>query len=226
MPIQKPRVLTVEDDELTRDALESVLCDEGFVVRALPTGEKAEHVAGEFRPDLAILDVELGGGPDGYTVARRLKTIGDFPILFLTGKADLQDRLTGFDVGADDYLVKPFSMAELLARIRVILRRSGRTESAVIQVGDLVVDDDARLVMRGGHVIRLTPTEYQLLSVLVRNPGRVLSKGQLLSHMWGGFDPADSHVVDVHLSAIRKKLEEHGPRMIETVRGIGFALRP
>ncbi len=217
-------MLTVEDDELTSTALERVLDGEGYTVRCLPTGIDAERFAGEFRPDLAILDVELGSGPDGYTVARRLKGLGDIPILFLSGRAEVQDRLRAFDVGADDYLGKPFSMGELLARVRVLLRRSGRIESAVIQAGDLVVDDGARLVVRGDRPVRLTPSEYELLLVLARNPGRVLSKAQLLSHMWG-FDAGESHVIDVHLSALRKKLEQHGPRMIHTVRGMGFVLR-
>ncbi len=225
MAKQKPRVLTVEDDELTRTAIESVLDGEGYLVRALASGTEAERVADEFRPDLAILDVELGAGPDGYTVARRLRVVSDLPILFLTGKGEEEDRLTGFETGADDYMVKPFSMAELLARVRVLLRRSGRTQSSVIQVGDLVVDDDARLVVRAGQTVKLTATEYELLSVLARNAGRVLSKTQLVSHMWG-FDPGDAHVVDVHLSAIRRKLEEHGPRMIHTIRSIGIVLRP
>lgn len=225
MPNPKPRLLTIEDDELTRTAVESVLDGEGYVVRALPTGTDAERVAETFRPDLAILDIDLGGGPDGYTVARRLKGLGDFPILFLTGKAEVEDRLAGFDIGADDYLVKPFSMAELLARVRVLLRRSGRTSSAVMQIGDLVIDDHARFVQRDGQPIKLTPKEYELLSVLARNPGRVLSKAQLLGHM-SGFDFPDAHVVDVHVSAVRKKLEEHGPRMVHTVRGVGFVMRP
>ena len=225
MPSQKPRLLVIEDDELTRAALESVLDEEGFIVQALAEGRDADRVVSDFRPDLAIVDVELGFGPDGFTVARRMKAASDFPIFFLTGRGEVEDRLTGFATGADDYLVKPFVMAELLARVRALLRRAGRMESLVIQLSDLVVDDGARLVLRAGHAIKLTPSEYQLLLALARNPGRVLSKSQLLSHTWP-FDQLDTHVVDVHLSAVRKKLEEHGPRLIHTVRGMGYVLRP
>lgn len=224
MPTEKPRLLTIEDDELTRSALERVLDEEGYLVRALAEGSAAEQVAEEFRPDLAILDVDLGLGPDGFAVARELRRISDFPILFLTGKADVEDRLTGFDTGADDYLVKPFSMAELLARVGVLLRRTGRLTSAVIQIGDLVVDNSSRVVIRGGHPVKLTRTEYELLLVLARNPGRVLAKSALLNHMWG-VAPGDAHVVDVHISAVRRKLEEHGPRVVHTVRSVGYVLR-
>lgn len=224
MSTKKPRLLTIEDDELTRSALERVLDEEGYLVRALPEGSAAEEVARDFRPDLAILDVDLGLGPDGFAVARQLRRISDFPILFLTGKADVEDRLTGFDTGADDYLVKPFSMAELLARVGVLLRRTGRLTSAVIQIGDLVVDHRSRVVMRDGHLVKLTPTEYQLLVVLAHNPGRVLSKSALLNDTCG-FGAGDAHVVDVHISAVRRKLEEYGPRVIHTVRGVGYVLR-
>lgn len=209
---------------MTRCALERVLDEEGYVVCALPEGTDVEQIAEEFRPDLAILDVDLGMGPDGFAVARQLRGISDFPILFLTGKADVEDRLTGFDTGADDYLVKPFAMAELLARVGVLLRRTGRSTSAALQIGDLVIDHGSRVVMRGGHLVKLTPTEYELLLVLARAPGRVLSKSDLLNHMWG-FDPGDAHVVDVHMSAVRRKLEEHGPRVVRTVRGVGYVLR-
>lgn len=223
METQKPRLLTIEDDEMTRIALERVLEEEGFVVLGRADGSDAKEVAADFRPDMAILDVELGGGPDGFTVARQLRGMGDFPILFLTGKSDIDDRLTGFDAGGDDYLVKPFSMAELVARVRVLLRRSGRATSGTVHIDDLVIDEGAHLVMRGGNPVNLTPTEFDLLSLLARSPGRVMSKAQLVTHMWG-FDPGDIHVVDVHISAIRKKLEQHGPRLVHTVRGAGYVL--
>lgn len=215
----------IEDDELTRCALERVLDEEDYVVRALAEGSDVVTVAQEFRPDLAILDVDLGTGPDGFAVARELRRISDLPILFLTGKADVEDRLSGFEAGGDDYLVKPFVMAELLARVGAILRRTGSLTSPVLQVGDVVIDNESRVVMRDGRPVELTRTEYELLVVLARNPGRVLSKSALLNHMWG-VAPGDAHVVDVHISAIRRKLEEHGPRVIHTVRGVGYVLRP
>lgn len=225
MSTEKPRLLTVEDDELMRCALERVLDEEGYVVRALAEGSGVATVAEEFRPDLAILDVDLGPGPNGFAVARELRRIGDLPILFLTGKTDVQDRLSGFEAGGDDYLVKPFVMAELLARVGAILRRTGRLTSPVIQLGDVVIDNESRMVMRGGHLVELTRTEHEILVVLARNPGRVVSKSAVLNHMWG-VAPGDAHVVDVHISAIRRKLEEHGPRVIHTVRGVGYVLRP
>jgi DNA-binding response OmpR family regulator len=224
MPTQKPRLLSVEDDELTRTALEKVLNDEGYAVCALSEGSQAHLVAEEFRPDLAILDANLGSGPDGFAVARRLREVADFPILFLTGRANVEDRLTGFTAGADDYLVKPFSMDELLARVHALLRRSGRVTSAATHIGDLFIDDKARLVTLRGQPLKLTPTEHALLSILARNPGHVFTKAELVKEMWG-FETDNTHVVDVHVSGIRKKLEEHGARMIQTVHGVGYVLR-
>jgi two-component system OmpR family response regulator len=168
--------------------------------------------------------VRLPVGPDGYTLARVLRRTGDLPLLFLTAADGLDDRLAGFEAGADDYLVKPFSMAELLARAQALLRRSGRLSSAVTRVGDLVVDHGARTIVRGGESLELTRTEYELLLALAQHPGQVLSKVQLLTQVWG-FDAYDTNVVEVHLSALRRKLEAHGPRLVHTVRGIGYVLR-
>ena len=132
--------------------------------------------------------------------------------------------MAGFDAGADDYLVKPFAMAELLARVQALLRRSGRLASAVWQVGELVIDQGAAKVVRAGAPVELTSTEYQLLCVLARHPGQVLSKVQLLTQVWG-FDAYDANLVEVHMSALRRKLEAHGPRMVHTVRNMGYVLR-
>lgn len=220
----KPRVLVVEDDAPIRSALEVSLRGAGYEVRAEDNGSAVELVVRQFRPDLAILDVRLPVGPDGYAIGRRLRHQSDIPILFLTAAYEVDARRAGFEAGADDYMVKPFSMDELLWRIRALLRRAGRLKSPVRQVGDLVVDEDARMALRANKPLELTRTEFELLNVLVEHPGQVLTKEQLLSRVWG-FDVYDTNIVEVHVSALRRKLEANGPRLIHTVRGIGYTLR-
>jgi two-component system, OmpR family, response regulator len=224
VPPSPPRLLVIEDDGPIRAALEVALRGEGYVVRALADGRDVGSVVEDFRPDLAVLDVRLDGGPDGYALARSIRRRSTLPICFLTAADAVEDRLAGFDAGADDYVVKPFSMAELLARVQALLKRSGRLQSAAWQVGDLVVDDAARSVVRGGVPLDLTRTEYDLLAVLVRHVGTVLSKTQLLTQVWG-FDAYDTNLVEVHMSALRRKLEQAGPRIVHTVRGAGYVLR-
>jgi two-component system, OmpR family, response regulator len=214
----------VEDDDPIRSALDVALRGEGYEVRAEPDGSRLQGVADRFRPDLAVLDVRLPVGPDGYAMARILRESSDMPVLFLTAADGIEDRLAGFAAGADDYLVKPFSMAELLARVQALLRRAGRLASAVRQVGDVVIDEGARVVIRAGIKLDLTRTEYELLSVLAQHPGQVMSKTQLLTQVWG-FDALDDVVVEVHMVALRRKLEAQGPRVIQTVRGMGYVLR-
>ena len=215
----------VEDDRPIRSSLEVALRSEGYEVEAQPDARRIHEAAERFRPDLAILDVHLPGGPDGYGAARVLRSSSDIPILFLTAADGIEDRLAGFEAGGDDYLAKPFSMAELLARTRALLRRAGRLSSATRQVGDLVIDEGARTVVRSGTVLDLTRTEYDLLCVLAQHPGQVLSKVQLLTQVWG-FDAYDVNLVEVHMSSLRRKLEARGPRLIQTVRGVGYVLRP
>ena len=214
----------MEDDDPIRSALDVALRGEGYEVRAEPDGSRLQDVAERFRPDLAVLDVRLPVGPDGYAMARILRGSSDMPVLFLTAADGIDDRLAGFAAGADDYLVKPFSMAELLARVQALLRRAGRLASAVRQVGDVMIDEGARVVMRAGIKLDLTRTEYELLSVLAQRPGQVMSKTQLLTQVWG-FDALDDNLVEVHMVALRRKLEAHGPRVIQTVRGMGYVLR-
>ncbi|WP_052664236.1 response regulator transcription factor [Nitriliruptor alkaliphilus] len=226
MPTTAPRVLLVEDDEALRLATTSSLRDEGYEVRGEADGIYAREAASAFRPDVAVLDVRLPHGPSGLSVARVLREIdGQLPVIFLTAADSTEDRLAGFDAGADDYLVKPFAMAELIARVRALLRRSGRLTSDTWQVADIVVDEGRRRVHRGGAELDLTRTEFDLLVALGRNPDRVLSKTQLLASVWG-FSDYDVNVVEVHVSALRRKLETHGPRVITTVRGAGYRLRP
>ena len=221
---QRPRVLVVEDEAAIRTMLEVALRGEGYEVRAEPDGCTLGEVFETFRPDLAVLDVRLPVGPDGYSMAKRLRQSSDLPLLFLTAADAVEDRLAGFDAGADDYLIKPFSMAEFLARTQALLRRAGRLSSSSWQIGELVIDDGARSVSRAGVRLELTRTEYDLLSMLAQHVGRVLSKTQLLTSVWG-FGDYDTNLVEVHMSALRRKLEVHGPRVIHTVRGAGYVLR-
>ncbi len=214
----------VEDDNPIRAALDVALRGEGYEVRAEPDGRELQQVAELFLPDLAVLDIRLPVGPDGYEMAGILRGLGDMPVLFLTAADSVEDRLAGFEAGADDYLIKPFSMAELLARVQALLRRSGRLSSDTWQVGDLVVDDGAKTVVRGGVALDLTKTEYDLLAMLAQHVGKVLTKTQLLTTVWG-FDAYDANLVEVHMSALRRKLEATGPRLIQTVRGAGYVLR-
>ncbi|MDQ6782871.1 MAG: response regulator transcription factor [Actinomycetota bacterium] len=214
----------MEDDEPIRSAVEVSLRYEGYEVRAEGDGSVLAKVAGEFRPDLAILDVGLPIGPDGFFIARLLRASSDLPILFLTAADSLEARLAGFDAGGDDYLVKPFSMAELLARIHALLRRAGRLASQVRQVGDVVIDEGSRTALRSGAPLELTKIEFSLLCVLAQHPGHVLSKVQLLTKVWG-FDGYSTNLVEVHMSTLRRKLEDHGSRLVHTVRGSGYVLR-
>ncbi|HWM20449.1 MAG TPA: response regulator transcription factor [Ilumatobacteraceae bacterium] len=217
------RLLIVEDDGSLREGLAAVLIAHGFDVRAESDGRHFEEVAESFRPDLAILDIGLPVGDDGFQLAQRLRATSDVPVLFVTAADALQDRLRGFELGADDYLVKPFAMAELLARVRAVLRRCGRLVSPVHQIRDLVVDEMERVVTRAGTRIELTGTEFELLATLARTPGHVYSKVRLLSLVWG-FDEYDPNLVEVHISAVRRKLEAHGSRLIHTERGAGYRL--
>lgn len=218
------RILLVEDDDAIRRSLTVALRREGYEVRAESDGREVEALLEHFRPDLALLDVRLPMGPDGFEIASRLRRRWALPILFLTAADTLADRLRGFEAGGDDYLGKPFELDELLARVRALLRRSGRVSSGTLRVGDLVLDERAHVAMRDGTKIELTRTEYELLTVLAHHPGQTLSKVQLLTNVWG-FDAYDLNRVEVHMSSLRRKLEAVGPRLVHTVRGVGYVLR-
>jgi DNA-binding response OmpR family regulator len=218
------RALLIEDDLSVREAVTIAFEEFGFLVRAQDTGEHMADIMDEFRPDVAIIDIQLPAGPNGFELARQVIAQAGVPVVFLTAADSLDDRLAGFDAGGDDYVVKPFAMAELLARVRAVLRRSGRLQSPVIEIRDLLIDDNAKVAMRSGEVLDLTPTEFELLSVLVRSPNQVFSKGQLLSQIWG-FDSYDPNLVEVHVSALRRKLDAHGPRLVHTVRSRGYVFR-
>lgn len=223
--LSKGRVLVVEDDTPGRFALERSLEADGYEVRAEASGQGIDKVLERFRPHLALLDVRPAEGPDGFAVARRLRCQSSLPIVFLAVTPSVDDRLAGFDAGADDFVDRPFSMAELLARVRVLLRRAGQTGSDTWQVGDLLIDEGGHSAIRGDRVLELTRTEFKLLSVVARHPGRVLSKEQLIDHVWGMPDYNGLNLIEVHLSSLRRKLEAAGPRIIHTVRGVGYVLR-
>jgi two-component system, OmpR family, response regulator len=222
VPSTPARVVVIEDEDAVRAAVEQALRSDGLAVSSHPDWvDAAEILAGA--PDLAVLDVMLPRG-DGFELARRLRARRDLPIVFLTARDGVDDRLAGFALGADDYLVKPFALEELLARVRAVLRRTGRLGVA-LEAGDLLVDEQAGRALRRGHDLRLTPTELKLLAFLLRHRGMVLSKPQLLTQVWG-YEAYDPNVVEVHISALRRKLEEHGPRILDTVRGLGYRLAP
>jgi two-component system, OmpR family, response regulator MprA len=219
------RVLVVEDDAEIADVLRRFLRQEGHEVRTAVDGEEALPAASEFVPDLVILDLGLPG-LDGVEVCRHLRAGGDVPILILTARTELDDRVEGLDSGADDYLMKPFERQELLARIRALLRRRPPRGSASLTVGDLVLNPDTREVTRGDRRIELTNREFELLEYLMRNERLVISRERLLEEVWG-YDPmAMTNTIDVFISNLRRKLEAGDePRILHTKRGAGYVLR-
>lgn len=224
MDRQKPRILVVEDDDTIRRSLAVALRREGYEVNVEPDGTSIGEVARRLRPDLALLDVRLPSGPGGCEMARILRGTGRLPILFLTAADSLKERLEGFEAGGDDYLTKPFELEELLARVRALLRRSGHRSSGTIRIADLVLDEVAHIAMWDGIKLELTRTEYELLAVLARHSGQVLSKDQLLGMVWG-FNAYNLNRVEVHMSSLRRKLDAVAPRLVHTERGVGYVFR-
>jgi two-component system OmpR family response regulator len=224
-----PRVLVVDDEENLAYVIASAFRLHGFDTVTAGTGREAEEVAlsplSTERPDLIVLDVMLPD-LDGFAVCRHLRTAGSsVPIIFLTARDTAADRLHGLTIGGDDYVVKPFSLEELLARAKVILRRVGLdTGSHVLRAGEVELDDDAHRVVRSGHEVTLSPTEYKLLRYLLSNSGRVLSRAQIIDHVWEyGFD-GESTVVESVVSSLRRKVDPPPSRLIQTVRGVGYRL--
>ena len=217
------RVLVVEDEPAIRESVVDALADAGFAASGRPDGTDLEDVLAGLRPDLVVLDVMLPGR-DGFALLGVVRAGSDAGIVLLTARDGLADRLQGLDSGADDYVVKPFLVAELVARVRAVLRRRGRVPDALV-LGDLVVDDAAGVVTRAGRVVDLTATELRLLRYLAEQRGRTVTKNQILTQVWG-YDAYDPNLVEVHVSALRRKLEALGPRVVHTVRGLGYALRP
>ncbi len=221
------RVLVVDDEPNIADVISIALRYNDYEVETAASGSEALKAVAATRPDLIVLDVMLPDF-DGFEVARRLRERADeTPILFLTAKDTTEDKVRGLTIGGDDYVTKPFSVEELLARIASILRRFGRAGGGegVLRFGDLELDDETREVFRDGDLLDLTDTEYRLLRFLMTHPRRVLTRAQILDHVWEYDFAGDARVLETYVSYLRKKLEAHGPRLIQTVRGVGYALR-
>jgi two-component system OmpR family response regulator len=221
------RVLVVDDEPNIVDVVSMALRYQGFEVAGAANGEQALTEVERFRPQVMVLDVML---PDmeGFEVAERLGAQrGHVPIIYLTARDATEDKLRGLTTGGDDYMTKPFSLEELVARIRNLLRRTGvaESDSSVLRFEDLELDEDTREVTRAGRPVDLTGTEYRLLRYLLLNPRRVLTRGQILDHVWEYDFGGDARVLETYISYLRKKLDQHGPSLIHTVRGVGYALR-
>ena len=223
-----PRVLVVDDEPNITELVAMALRYEGFTVQTAATGRAALDAVAAFTPALVILDVMLPD-IDGIEVLRRLLAQGrKVPIIFLTARDATEDKVHGLTVGGDDYVTKPFSIEELVARIRVVLRRQNGADAASsrLALADLEVDEDAHEVRRAGHVIELTPTEYRLLRYLLVNAGRVLTRSQILDHVWDYDFGGDASVLETYVSYLRRKVDRFQPPLIQTVRGVGYVLRP
>jgi two-component system OmpR family response regulator len=222
------RLLVVDDEPSIRELLTASLRFAGFEVVPAGDGAEALRLAELQRPDLVVLDVMLPD-LDGFSVVRRLRERGrDMPVLFLTARDELSDKIAGLTVGGDDYVTKPFSLEEVVARIRAVLRRSGvvgTEDSGRLVFHDLELEEDSHEVRRAGHPVELSPTEFKLLRYLMLNPNRVLSKAQILDHVWDYDFRGDTGIVESYVSVLRRKLDKLGPRLIHTLRGVGYVLR-
>ncbi len=219
-------LLLVDDEDNLRSMLEAALRHLGFAVHPVATGREALAAVPVARPDLIVLDVMLPD-LDGFEVCRRLRVEGTkTPVLFLTARDGTEDKVRGLTLGGDDYLVKPFSLEELVARINAVLRRAGLAQSdTVLRCVDLEMDDDAHRVLRAGVEVSLSPTEYNLLRYLLVNQGRVLSKAQILDHVWQYDFGGEGGVVETYIGYLRRKVDNVEPRLIHTIRGVGYTLR-
>ncbi len=223
------RILVVDDEPNITDLVATALRYEGFAVATAQTGGDAIREATTFRPDLLVLDVMLPDR-DGFELLRRLRADHvQLPVVFLTARDSTEDKVKGLTVGGDDYVTKPFSLEELVARIRAVLRRAAgngaASASAKLVFSDLELDDDTHEVWRGTTRIDLTPTEYKLLRYLMHNVRRALSKAQILDHVWEYDFDGDANVVETYISYLRKKLDPLGPPLIHTIRGVGYTMR-
>jgi DNA-binding response OmpR family regulator len=223
-----PTVLVVDDETPLRDLIRAYLERDGYTVVEASTGKEALSAAALHNPDIIVLDLMIPE-IDGTEVCRRIRTSSDVYIIMLTAKADEVDRVVGLEVGADDYLTKPFSPRELMARVRALLRRP-RTQVVAVRMlrfGDLTIDVDGHEVRVGNEIITLTATEYRLIALLASTPGRMYSRAQLLEHVWGSTYYGDDRVVDVHIANARRKIQENSTSQpfIETVRGAGYRWR-
>jgi two-component system OmpR family response regulator len=230
MTAPEARLLVVDDEPGIVELLSVSLRFAGFEVATATTGADALNKVRELAPDLLVLDVMMPG-LDGFAVAQQLRSAGNpVPVLFLTAKDATEDRVQGLTIGGDDYVTKPFSLEEVVARIRAVLRRTkgsavAATPSARLSYADLVLDDDTHEVWKGDREVELSPTEFNLLRYLLQNPGRVLSKRQILEHVWNYDFGGDGNVVESYVSYLRRKVDTDEPRLLHTVRGVGYVLR-
>jgi two-component system OmpR family response regulator len=220
------RLLVVEDEEMILELLSGSLRFAGFDVVTAVSGAEALRAVRASRPDLVLLDVMLPDG-DGFEVVRRLRSSGpDVPVIFVTARDEVHERVAGLAMGADDYVTKPFSLDEVLERIRAVLRRTGRAAAKPrLRVAGLELDEDGHEVRRDGIPIALTPTEFRLLRFLMSNAGRVLSKQQIFDHVWDHNPAGDANVVEPCVSYLRRKVDQDEPHLIHTIRGVGYVLR-
>ena len=223
------RVLVVDDESNLTELLSMARRYEGWDIKSAATGNAAVKTAKEFKPDAVVLDMMLPDF-DGLEVLRRMRDEDPtLPVLFLTARDAVEDRVAGLTAGGDDYVTKPFSLEEVVARVRALLRRSVQLqeeESSLLRVGDLTLDEDSHEVMRGGDEITLTATEFELLRFLMRNPKRVLSKAQILDRVWHYDFGGQANVVELYISYLRKKIDAGRAPMIHTMRGAGYVLKP
>ncbi|HET9074623.1 MAG TPA: response regulator transcription factor [Solirubrobacteraceae bacterium] len=222
-----PRILVVDDEPHIVDVVAMALRFQGFEVETAASGQQALERVSAALPQLIVLDVMMGD-MDGFTVAQRLRGRRlEVPIIFLTARDAAEDKLRGLTSGGDDYVTKPFSLEELIARIRNVLRRTGQgvESSARLVFADLELDEDAHEVQRAGEIVDLTATEFRLLRYLMLNPRRALTRAQLLDHVWSYDFGGDARVLETYVSYLRRKLDALGPPLIHTVRGVGYALR-
>jgi two-component system response regulator MprA len=225
MSTKRPTVLVIDDDEQIRAALRRSLLYNGFDVTVAETGEEGLEQVLQHWPDLAIVDIMLPD-IDGLEVCRRLREeSADLPIIMLTARDAVADRVAGLDTGADDYVVKPFALEELLARVRAHLRHSGQGRQ-ILRFADLVLDTGTREVWRGERPLQLSTTQYEILKLFLLNPRQVLTRDLIMDRVWGYDFEGESNILEVYISQLRHKLEEEGePRLIHTVRGVGYTLR-
>jgi two-component system OmpR family response regulator len=226
--VPEARVLVVDDEDSITDLVATALRYVGFEVAVAANGRQALDQAATFRPELVVLDVMLPD-LDGFEIVRRLRADGlRMPIVFLTARDATEDKVAGLTIGGDDYVTKPFSLEELVARVRAVLRRTGggTEHSGRLQLADLELDEDSHQVWRAGEPVELTATEFKLLRYLMMNARRVLSKAQILDHVWNYDFGGDGSIVETYISYLRKKVDASEPHLIHTVRGVGYTLRP
>ncbi len=223
------RLLVVDDEPNIRELLSASLRYAGFAVETASDGQQALDMAETFRPDLLLLDVMMPG-LDGFGVVRRLRQSGRHtPVVFLTARDAPEDKVSGLTLGGDDYVTKPFSLDEVIARIRAVLRRTAAaaraTEAPRLTFADIELDEESHEVIKAGAVISLSPTEFKLLRYLMANSGRVLSKAQILDHVWNYDFNGEANVVESYISYLRRKVDTTEPRLLHTLRGVGYVLR-